>query len=134
MSTSGYYTWRAGKETRASREGAERQRIREIFEESGGTYGADRVCGALRKQGHTASYGRAKRIMREEGLRSVLLSYRRSLTDSRKARGDNYPNLLRRAPPQAPLQALSSDISYRLIQSQYRCIDHTGKRGARKLA
>lgn len=112
VSTSGYYTWRTERADRQARADTARQQIRDIFEESGGTYGADRICGELRKRGQRASFARVKRMMNEQGLRSVHLRYRRSLTDSRKARGDGYPNLLRNAPPMPPLGALSSDISY----------------------
>lgn len=112
VSTSGYYIWKKERAGRQTRDAADRERIRAIFAESGGTYGSDRICGAQRRQGHTASYGKVKRIMEEEGLRSVHLRYRRSLTDSRKARGDGYPNLLRGATITGPFQALSSDISY----------------------
>ena len=112
VSTSGYYTWRKERLAREAREQARRQRIRAIFNESGGTYGADRICGQLRRDGHTASYKRVKRTMMQEGLHSIHLRCQRSLTDSRKARGDDYPNLLRDRPVVVPFQALSSDISY----------------------
>lgn len=46
-------------------------------------------------------------------LRSIHRKRRqRSLTDSRKARGDGYTNLVRDLDIQAPFQVLSSDISY----------------------
>ena len=51
-------------------------------------------------------------MMQEEGLHSIHLRYRRNLTDSRKARGTAYPNLLRGKSVVMPFQALSSDISY----------------------
>ena len=112
VSTSGYYTWHKERAVREGRDRARRQRVRAIFDESGGTYGAERICGQLRKEGHTASYKPVKRIMREEGMYSVHLRCRRNLTDSRKARGDGYPNLLQGKPLVAPFQALSSDISH----------------------
>jgi len=112
VSTSGYYTWRSERTARQAHDLADRQRIRAIFEHSRGTYGVDRICGKLRKDGYTASYDRIQRVMREEGLRSIHLRCQRSLTDSRKARGDEYPNLLRNKPLVTPFQALSSDISY----------------------
>lgn len=112
VSTSGYYAWRSSRAERDACEECYRECIRKIFADSNGTYGADRICGHLRQAGHTASYGRVKRIMREEGLRSIHLRYQRSLTDSRKARGAGYPNLLRGRSVVMPFQALSSDISY----------------------
>lgn len=112
VSTSGYYAWRSGRQERATREERYRERIRSIFAGSNATYGADRICGQLRQDGQSASYGRVKRIMQEEGLYSVHLRYQRSLTDSRKARGSGFPNLLRGRTVVMPFQALSSDISY----------------------
>ena len=112
VSTSGYYKWRREREHRTQRDESERSRIREIFQESNGTYGAERICGKLRKDGHTASFKRVKRMMDLDGLHSVHRHQSRSLTDSRKSRGDEYPNLLRSTRPVIPFQALSSDISY----------------------
>ena len=112
VSTSGYYAWLRERAYRYARNEVRRQLIRDIFDESHGTYGADRICGQLRRDGHTASFGRVKRIMQEEGMHSIHLRCQRSLTDSRKARGDGYPNILRHKPLVAPFQPLSSDISY----------------------
>jgi putative transposase len=51
--------------------------------------------------------------MRRLGLRSVHLRRRRkSLTDSRKSRGEGFPNLTKELEISAPFQVLSSDISY----------------------
>lgn len=51
--------------------------------------------------------------MEELGLRSVHRKRRqRSLTDSRKARGEGYINLVKDLDIQEPFQVLSSDISY----------------------
>ncbi len=48
-----------------------------------------------------------------QGLRSIhRKKYRRSLTDSRKARGDGYANLTTNLRIDAPFQVLSSDFSY----------------------
>ena len=112
VSTSGYYKWQTGREHRIQRDESERSRIRKIFQESNGTYGAERICGKLRRDGYTASFKRVKRMMNLDGLHSVHRYRSRSLTDSRKSRGDEYPNLLRRTKPVIPFQALSSDISY----------------------
>ena len=51
--------------------------------------------------------------MEKLGLRSIHCQRRqRSLTDSRKARGDDYENLLKDLEITEPFQVLSSDISY----------------------
>ena len=113
MSRSGYYEW---KKTRDEREKAAQiyeETIRKIFDESGGSYGVERVCAELRKQGFTASFQRVRDNMAEQGLKSIHLRRRqRSLTDSSRSRGEGYPNLVREMEITEPFQVLSSDISY----------------------
>ena len=50
--------------------------------------------------------------MQQRGLRSVHIKKVRPLTDSRKARGNGYPNLLHGHEITRPFEALSSDITY----------------------
>lgn len=67
----------------------------------------------LRKGGYKASYKKVQRIMEEEGLVSVhCRKCSRSLTNSKKARGEGYENLTREIVITAPFQVLSSDITY----------------------
>lgn len=112
VSTSGYYIWQREQKNRQARENDYSAQVQRIFEQSGGTYGADRVAGQLRKEGFSASFKKVKRIMNEQGLFSVHLRYQRSLTNSCGARDADCPNLLRGAPEILPFQALSSDITY----------------------
>ncbi len=113
VSRSGYYDW---KRTRVEREAFETRYIelvREIFKEGKGTYGANRICGIMRKRGYKASFYKVRNIMESEGLQCFHCKRRqRSLTNSRKARGAGYPNLVRGQTIQEPFQVLSSDISY----------------------
>lgn len=113
ISLSGYYTWRNRREEREIADQVYKERIRKLFEDSRGTYGVDRICGLLRKHGYKASYGRVKRYLEEMGLVSIHRRRRqRSLTDSRKSRGEGYPNLVRDIKITEPFQVISSDISY----------------------
>jgi putative transposase len=112
VSTSGYYEWKRKRTARRAQERSYREWIRAIFEGSEGTYGAERISAELRKSGQRASYRKVKRAMNEMGLRSVHQRRVKSLTDSRKARGDEYVNILKNKVITAPLTALSSDISY----------------------
>ena len=110
---SGYYSYKKRKAEREAAEKDYRAQIKKLFDESRGTYGVDRICGKLRQLGYKASYGKVKRLMEEMGLKSIHLRRRqRSLTDSRKARGDGYPNLIKDIEIIAPFQVVSSDISY----------------------
>ncbi len=112
VSTSGYYDWLKSRAARNAREKAYGDRVEALFIESGGTYGADRICGKLRLEGQHASFRKVKRIMNERGLRSIHLRCQRTLTDSRKARGEGYPNLVRGMNITEAFQAITSDISY----------------------
>jgi len=113
VSRSAYYEW---KKTREERERAAKtyaEAIYKIFDDSGGSYGVERVCAELRKKGFTASFRRVRDNMGEQGLKSIHLRRRqRSLTNSSKARGEGYPNLIHEMEITAPFQVLSSDISY----------------------
>ena len=113
MSRSAYYEW---KKTRSSREEVAKtyaDTIRKIFDESGGSYGAERICAELRKKGFTASFRRVRDSMAELGLKSIHLRRRqRSLTNSSRARVGCYLNLVHGLEITVPFQVLSSDISY----------------------
>lgn len=113
ISRSGYYDWQERQEQRQAQKRAYARLIKKIFEESEGTYGVDRICGELRKQGQAASYRKVKSLMEQQGLQSIHRRRRqKSLTDSRKARNDGYVNLVADLEITRPFQVLSSDISY----------------------
>lgn len=113
VSRSGYYAYTMRYKAREAARQALKDNVRKLFEESGGTYGPERICGILRKSGQKASYGRIGGLMSEMGLNSIHNRHRtRSLTNSRKARGDGYPNLLRGKELTVAREAISSDITY----------------------
>jgi len=113
VSRSAYYEWKKTREERKKVAGVYAETIRKIFDESGGSYGAERICAELRKKGFTASFHRVRDNMAAQGLKSIHLRRRqRSLTDSSRARGEGYPNLVHDLEIIAPFQVLSSDISY----------------------
>ena len=113
VSLSGYYSWKDRKEQRQKEVDEYKKMIKTIFQESNGTYGVDRICGELRKRGKIASYHRVKRFMDDMGLHSIHKRRRqRTLTDSRRARGDEYVNLVKDLEITEPFQVVSSDISY----------------------
>jgi putative transposase len=113
VSRSGYYSWLKGSFIREGKRHAYFEEIKRIFNESGGTYGPDRIVGVMRKSGHRASFGRVKSYMESAGMRSIHRNRKaRSLTDSRKSRGSGYANLAKGLEITSPFQVLSSDISY----------------------
>lgn len=117
VSTSGYYTWLHERKQRQTADNTRREKVMAMFNEGQGVYGADRICGILRRNGESASYPIVKRIMSQEGLKSCNLRHRqRSLTDSRKARGDGYKNLTKGLEVERPFQVLSSNIRVIIIK------------------
>jgi putative transposase len=113
VSTSGYYAWLHGRKRRRAADDTRREKVIAVFNDGQGVYGVDRICGILRRDGDSASYPVVKRIMSQVGLKSCHCRRRqRSLTDSRKSRGDEYRNLTKELEITGPFQVLSSDISY----------------------
>jgi transposase InsO family protein len=95
INKSGYYAWRKSIKGRKEQEANIKKRIREEFEKSRKTYGPDRIVMELRQKGEKLGRRRCAAYMRDMGLKSIHDRRRaRSLTDSRKARGDGYPNIL----------------------------------------
>ena len=114
VSRSGYYSFIERKDRREAAKVAAKALVKRIFDESIGTYGPDRICGVLRNSGRKASYGKVSEYMAEMGLSSVHNRHKktRSLTDSRKSRGDGFPNLVKGEVFDKPGMAVCSDISY----------------------
>jgi len=113
VSRSGYYHWKRTRAQREKRKCEYAERVRRVFMAGEWTYGASRICGRLRTEGFSCSFYKVRDSMEMQGLRSIhRKKRRRSLTGSRKARGDGYANLTRSLQIDAPFQVLSSDISY----------------------
>lgn len=113
VSRSGYYHWKRTRAQREKRACEYAERVRRVFMAGEWTYGASRICGRLRTEGFSCSFYKVRDFMDMQGLRSIhRKKCRRSLTDSRKARGDGYTNLTRNLRIDTPFQVLSSDISY----------------------
>ena len=114
VSSSGYYTYKANREKREKEKKAKKEEIKRIFDESGETYGPDRICGVIRNNGGKASYRKVSEYMAEMNIQSVHNKHKtRSLTDSSDARDDaKHPNLVRGEKFDKPYQAVCSDITY----------------------
>ncbi len=74
FSTSAYYDWLKTKEVQDNKQKEYEAAITKIFTDSGRTYGPDRVCGLLRRQGYTASYKRVSNIMKRLDFRPSTIS------------------------------------------------------------
>ena len=122
----GYYAWLRNRETLEGRTAYLKKRIKEEFDESRGTYGPDRITAELRKKGESIGRKKCSEYMAEMHLDSCHNRHRaKSLTNSKKARGDGYPNILRNQEfPIVPRMGLTSDITYLRTDEgfMYHCV------------
>ena len=113
VSRSGYYDYIQRRDDRDREISLYKDRIKSIFKDSNSTYGPERVCGVLRKTGIKASYRKVSAYMNEMGLKSIHTRHRtRSLTNSRKARGEGYINHVKDRVFIKLREAVCSDITY----------------------
>ena len=113
VSRAGYYAWKSREPSqRAQQDELLKARIREVHEESRGSYGSPRVHRALKEK--TAGLGRRRvaRLMREEGLRGK--PQRRFVTTTDSTHDYKVsPNLLDRQFTVAqPNKVWAGDITY----------------------
>jgi putative transposase len=116
VARSWFHDWQAGDQARAAKAGAEADlvgQIRDIFQDSGGRYGAPRVHAELRARGVRIARKRVARLMRENHIRPARRKKRPPLTtDSRHGYGI-APNLLQRAfGADCPNTIWLADITY----------------------
>jgi transposase InsO family protein len=114
VSRSGYYDWLNRK---PSKRAIEKQKIESaikiIYQESKGRYGSPKITKELERRGMIVSRPRVARMMKSEGLKSIIQKkYRVSTTDSKH----NYPvaenHLNRNFKALGPGQKWVSDITY----------------------
>ncbi len=114
VSRSGYYEWLHRKPSkRACATQKLKQMIRSAYQESKGRYGSPKITQELRLKGMCVSRPRVARIMRSEGIKSIIQKkYRVSTTDSKH----NYPiadnHLKRNFKAEVPGQVWVSDITF----------------------
>jgi putative transposase len=110
----GYYAWLKRRESREGHEAHLMERIREEFGKGRGAYGPDRIVKELRKSGERIGRRKCARYMATMGLSSTHNRHKaKSLTNSKKSRGEGYPNILRdKEFPIAPRMGVTSDITY----------------------
>jgi len=85
----GYYVWLRKREALEEREAHLKKRIKEVFDESRGTYGPDRITAELRKKCEHLGRKRCAEYMADMNLSSCHNKHRaKSLTNSKRARGE----------------------------------------------
>jgi putative transposase len=114
VSRSGYYAW--GKRPVSPREQANAalsREIREVFEQSRGTYGSPRITAALRDRGHTVNEKRVARLMRAAGISAPgKARFRVQTTDSDHDLPISANRLEQNFKVSAPNLVWVSDITY----------------------
>ena len=113
VSRSGFYRWlERGESPRRQDDRRLTARIREIHEQSRGTYGSPRIHAALKAKGEKCGRKRVERLMREAGIRSKVRRKFKKTTDSRHDH-PVAPNLLGQDfGVSGPNQVWVSDITY----------------------
>jgi transposase InsO family protein len=84
VSRSGYYSWMSREPSNRAKENRRlRRRIKQIWLDSGKTYGSPRIHQQLLRDGETASRPRVARLMKKEGLQSQIRPKWATTTDSK---------------------------------------------------
>lgn len=111
---SGYYAWLKRREHVEQREAVLKEKIKEKFKLSRGTYGPGRIVEELRKDGERVGRKRCGQYMKDMNLVSIHNRNRtKSLTNRKAARGEGYQNILREQEfPTKPRRDVTSDITY----------------------
>ncbi|MCX4428566.1 IS3 family transposase [Streptomyces mirabilis] len=111
VSESWFYKWRSQPVTaREVRRGQLADAIRQIFDESGGTYGSPKVWITLVRQGWRVSVNTVARLMAELGLAGRRIRRRRGLT--RPGNRPAFPDFVRRDfSATAPDQVWAGDMT-----------------------
>jgi transposase InsO family protein len=113
VSRSGYYAWR--DRPPSEREMANRRlydKIKRVYNDSGGTYGSPRTYRELKRQGVACSENRVARLMRLHGLRAKQTKIYKTTTKRNQA-DPVVPNRLKRAfTAERPNQKWLTDITY----------------------
>ena len=112
VSKGGYYSWLRTRHRRERSNATLLSDIKQVFDESGGSFGSPRVYHALRQGGRSCGKARVERMMREHGIRSKHKKKFKVTTDS-KHNLPVAPNVLAgRFDWQRPNQAWVGDITY----------------------
>lgn len=114
ISRSGYYNWTNRKPSKLAMETHKiKDEIKSIYQESKGRYGSPKITVELRAKGFTVSRPRVARIMRSEGLKSIIKKkYKVCTTDSKHHYPVSKNHLNRNFKTQRQGQVWVSDITY----------------------
>lgn len=97
VSASGYYAHiKRPAKTITERDEKDVKAIQQVYDKSGGTYGAKHISGELKASGHVINHKRVRRLMGEMNIKSKIRAAKSSHVQKEKSAGYVYPNLLNR--------------------------------------
>jgi len=108
-----YYAWRSRPESQRSKDNKVlTEKIKEIHQQSRGTYGSPRIHAALNKAGETCGLNRVARLMSEQQLEATKRKKYVATTDSKHSLpiAENYLNRVFEA--EKPNEVWLADITY----------------------
>ncbi len=119
----GYYAWITRREACKKKEMHLKNEIKKEFKESRNTYGSERIAVELRKKGEHLGRKKCAGYMADMGLDSCHNRHKtKSLTNSKKSRGEGFPNILRYQEfPLMPKMGVTSDITYLRTGEGFTC-------------
>ncbi len=114
VSKSGYYHWKNRKPSKRQVEKEQlRKEIDQIYRNSKGRYGSPKITNELQDMGWVVSRPRIARIMKSEGLKSIVSKKFRGLTTDSRHSFPTAPNVLNRYfQASRPAEKWVSDITY----------------------
>lgn len=125
VSRSGYYDWLSSPGARRAKENHDLLgQIEEIYSESKGCYGSPKITVELKKRGYYCGHNRVARIMRENGIKSIVVKKFRRKGQVIEIEESASNVLGRRFTWESPNQAWATDITYIPTQSGwvYLCV------------
>lgn len=133
VTRSGYYAWRnRGISKRDSEDGQILAAIREIFEESGGTYGSPRIFQALKRAGWKIGRKRVERIMRENRLKARAQKIYKRCPEVQQ-HFVRVPNRLVGKQEEGPNEVWVGDITYLKANQKWHYLSVVMDRWSRKI-
>ncbi|HEY4552332.1 MAG TPA: IS3 family transposase [Bacillaceae bacterium] len=97
VSRSGYYAHlKRPPKPPSDRDARDAKAIKKLFKKKSGTYGAKRISGVLKSQGHVINHKRVARLMKELNLKSTIRAVKTKQKEKDRSAGFVYPNLLER--------------------------------------
>ena len=133
VTRAGFYAWRSrGPSSRAQEDESLSGQIRQVHQDSRGTYGSPRVYRRLQELGVSTGENRVAKIMSRLGIKGRWSTLRYTSPNLKKFFG-SLPNQQHEHPASAPDQVWVADITYLKVGSIYRYLAVVMDRCSRRI-